>query len=355
MRTATAILAVGLLLAGCVKTRADNELSQIGGGQAVSRNSGVVMFGIERAPIDPPIFWTVDIRRLTPGTARPEAPVEGSGAANHVSYRQFGGMLARDENYAAYAVVPGDYAIVAMVPAQEGGLFVNPDFRQAGPQAAAMGGAGLIGLLVLGGGALAERSAEEARFGKRGRSPLVFVADDGTVLPEAPRFTVRAGEVAYLGEFLFGAKRYFDQRRDVGGGGNTDGKWTRVFTSPFVEHLVDETAARRNVQGLGLAGWPIRTVRPAALVEGPAYFAPYLTRDRVDWLSAGTVVSEDMVRARPASAGPAAPRAVPQTVPAVAGPGPGRLDGLSAADLRERFLAGEISAEQYRAALTARR
>lgn len=347
MHGAIYALALGLLLGGCVKLTAGNELAQAGGGSAAAASNGVILFGFESVKEEDPIFWSVAMNRLDPRTGRPE-PSDGT---NEVAFRQFGGMLERDERYAAFTVRPGEYAVTGLVPAQQSGLFMDLNFRDSAGQAATMGLVGLASLAVLGTAANAERAAEEARFGKRGRSPLVYLGEDGTLSPDAPRFTVEPGEVVYLGEFLFGTRRYYDERPDIGGGAGA--KWVRVFSSPFVEHAIDEGRARAGMAKLGLSRWPMRTVRPKALASGPVYYAPYLTRERVDWLSSGTVIREEVVHARPGAA--SAPDRTAAPAPGSATGAVTGLSGTSREELQRRFLAGEISIEQYRAAMAARR
>lgn len=350
----TTVCMLGLFaLAGCVNLTASNELAQVGGGRAVPPSAGVILFGHARAPVEPPIFWSIEMNRLTPGSRRLEPPFAGAGGANHVKFRHFGGMLARDHDYAAFSVVPGEYAVTRIVPTQEGALYIDPKFEESAGQAASMGLAGLAGMVILGTAAAAERSAERARFGERGRSPLVYLTGGGDLAPEAPHFTVRPGEVVYLGDFLFGARRYFDERPDIGAGAGA--KWTRVFASPFVEHTIDEARARNDLEALGLGGRPMRPAQPGALAAGRTYFAPYLTRDRVDWLSAGTVVGEDEVQATPRGRHAVRQEQASPARQVAPTPAPGELAGVGDAELRRRFLAGEISVSQYRAAVAARR
>jgi len=341
MRGLTALLILGLALAGCVAPPG-NEIDPRGGGPAVGAGNGVVLFGVASTREAPPVHWAIDIRRLD-RSGRPEPARLDAGAANAVMFNQFTGTHDRNAPFGAYAVLPGDYAIIRITAQQDGGMFMDFDHRAAAMQAAAMGPMGMLSYAVLGTAAASERAAEEARFGPRVRSPLIFVADGGVVTSETPRFTVRAGEVIYLGDFLFGATRYHDQRIEPGSGGATG---IRTIVNPFVESAVDPAAARAAQARIGLASWPLRTAQPSALAQGPAYLAPSMTRDRVDWLSAGTVIREETVRARPASVDP-----VPATpaIPAAA-PSGTDLSAMSRQELQRRFLAGEITAEQYRAA-----
>lgn len=342
MRAFYGLLALALLLSACAAPPG-NELDPRGGGPAVGAGSGIILFGVASTREQPTVYWSIDIRRLD-RSGRQEPANVTPGTANAVAYNQFGGMHDRNAPFAAYMVQPGEYALVRLAARQDSGLFMDFDHRATAMQAAAMGPVGILGYAVLGTAAAGERAAEEARFGPRVRSPLLFVADDGAVTAATPRFSVRAGEVVYLGDFLFGATRYHDQRIEPGTGGATG---IRVFVSPFVESAVDMAAARAAQARLGLAAWPIRTAQPSALAGGPVYLAPSMTRDRVDWLSAGTVIREETARARPASASPAP--AAPAAPPAA-----NDLSRVDRQELQRRFLAGEITEDQYRAASAGR-
>lgn len=338
MRGLMALLIFGLALAGCVAPPG-NEIDPRGGGPAVSAGNGVILFGVASTREAPPVHWAIDIRRLD-RSGRPEPARFDAGTANAIVFNQFTGTYDRNAPFGAYSVLPGDYAIIRITAQQDGGMFTDFDHGAAAMQAAAMGPMGMLSYAILGTAAASERAAEEARFGPRVRSPLIFVPDGGVATSETPRFTVRAGEVIYLGDFLFGATRYHDQRIEPGSGGATS---IRAIVSPFVETAVDPAAAHAAQTRIGLASWPLRTAQPSALAGGPVYLAPSMTRDRVDWLSAGTVVREETVHARSPAPGPAAARVPPQ----------GALDRstLSKQELQRRFLAGEITAEQYRAAV----
>jgi len=347
MRPLLMLLALGLALAGCAAPPG-NELNPNGGGPAAGPGNGVVLFGTASSQEVPPVYWAIDIRRLD-HSGRPEPATSSAGTANSITFDQFGAMHDRSAPFGAYSVLPGEYAVVRMAAQQVGGMFLDYDHRAAGAQAVAMGPTGLLAYAVLGTAAASERAAEEARFGPRAPSPLNFLNSDGALRAEAPRFSVRAGEIVYLGEFLFGATRYFDERIEPGTAG---GRGIRTIVSPFVENAVDLAAARAAQTRLGLAAWPMRTAQPSVLARGPVFVAPSMSRDRVEWLSAGTVVGEETARARGTPTPKLAAPADRADAPSAPGPSGDAAD-LSAVDRRElqqRFLAGEITVEQYRSA-----
>lgn len=174
------------------------------------------------------------------------------------------------------------------------------------------------------------KKAQEASEGW----PIEYVKND-IPAANAPRFTIRPGEVLYIGDILIGAEyrqspaepeRTPDERNRPGG---TVYRHTRLFA----EYALDVPAARRFAASIGVGQRPFRTY-PIRLSDADRTPFPNASKPPGD-ASLLTVV-----RARQASAatliGPVAPPA------AAPGPAP-----AGAPSLMERFLAGEITKQEY--------
>lgn len=177
------------------------------------------------------------------------------------------------------------------------------------------------------------KKAQEASDGW----PIEYVKD-GIPAANAPRFTVRPGEVVYIGDILIGAEyrqspaepeRTPDERNRPGG---TVYRHTKLFA----EYALDVPAARQFAASIGVGQRSFRT-QPIRLSDADRTLFPNESKPPRD-ASLLTVV-----RARQAStATPIGLVAQPAAAPGRAPPG--------VPSLMERFLAGEITAEQYKAA-----
>lgn len=343
---------LGLLLSGCLST-GKPTIDQVR--DSLDSGNGMVMIGYSSSLG----FWGLDIRRIDPATGELETYERDDVAANGVAFFEpQPPQSTHATHYQSFVLEPGEYAITSIGRRQPGGAVYVPDFGGTGGGGGA--GAGLVALAVVAGmtaTALAAKAAEDAEFGPPERPPLQFVVDSALV-DDAPRFQIRPGHVAYIGDILVSAKVFtVDSIREPARIGEEPMHTTLTAANPMVEYLRDPVGARAELQKLGLSEFPLRTVTIAALAEGPVYVSPTMTRERIEWRSrsarAQTTISEEMVYARPDLPRPLkvmARASGPSTLPPTQAPSPAAAGGpVDQAELRRRFLSGEITREDYEA------
>jgi len=285
-------------LTGCLtaKPLTDDEIKS-----SLAAGNGMVLVGYDMPEGLGAGFWGMDIQRIDPATGKPEKPNRDQDAPNAALLLDQPGADRKGEPpYMTFMLQPGEYAITSIGSRQpNGGPVYVPNFGAGGGGPAV----GLIGLAVLAAmtaAAYAAQEAEDARFGEPGRPPLMYLYENQLV-DETPRFTVRPGEVIYLGEILYGSTFFTMETTEVATGPNAaDGaKVTRHnVASPFIEYLVDEPTARARLASMGLSAAPMRTVVVESLTDGPVYVSPRMTRERLEYRSNDPIVDEQVYRAR---------------------------------------------------------
>lgn len=209
---ALTLIAGSVALWGCVKTVAVR-----GDSQGLASGGGGVAFGFRTAETQPPIRWVLTIARLDPDGRTLSGLSTYKGLPTSVRHSE-ADFRTEKSDFAFYNLAPGEYAITAVVPFEP-----QPQFHQPIPphliaEAATthgLIGAGMVSLMIASDRAREQR--ETAALGPRKPSELIF-AENGLVKENAPRFAVRQGQVAYIGDFLFGAHRYEIEVEGLAGG-----------------------------------------------------------------------------------------------------------------------------------------
>ena len=344
IRVLAAVTVSAFLLGACA---APSQIESAADSSALDRGAGIILVGIDGPPELAYSDWMVEARKINAATGAIETPNYGDAPARYVQARwHTGGLFSRTERYTAYQVVPGDYALTSVRPfqgAQNDGQTQDHYYLASPGQAAA--GAIFLGAIAI--AKAAGESMEEAEFGKLDRPAMEF-ARGGSVVAEAPRFKVGPGEVVYIGDFKLGADIYELDGPDpsVGGGGAAQPN-AEVF-APFVQYSTDTIPAQAAVAKLGLSGRPMRT-SDLGLPAQPTGLNPRMTPERIQWARKSSILETRRVQAPSAAEMPVglnapAPAATPM------GKDQPPLTALPDAELRRRFLAGEISQEEYKKA-----
>ncbi len=307
--TVVAVAAV-FALQGCVTS---GQMSKDDVRTLLSDGKGLVVMGFDMPDEATATFWGASALRLDPATGLPEKEAPDRRGSNVAGFfMQTYRVPNFERRFASTLVEPGEYAITAIgLRNPSGGAYYTPGYGGGGdmnPAAAAASG-GLIGLAMVAGieaARAAGDAAEDREFGAPPPAPLLFY-QDGVLSEDAPRFTVAAGEVVYIGDFLYGAERYaFEQTIEGSGPNSTDRAevLTLNMDSPFLEYTVSTDAAKRRMVEVGADIYPFRTVTLRQLARGRIEMAPRMTRERLLWRSEHPLIEEKTLISRPAQARP---------------------------------------------------
>lgn len=329
--------------------------------QGLSPRAGGVVFGFYKAETRPPLLWTLTIGRVNEANGTIATSTSTTGLPAFIRHSEIGYQSERSD-IAFYNLAPGTYAVAAIVPFEAQAQFHQPttgeDVRNATITHGFLG-AGMTGLMIA--GEQVREAREAAVLGPRRPSELIFVEND-RIKDDAPRFTVQAGRVTYIGDFLLGARRYKVEMKGIGGGiAHVEGENNEIayWHSPAAEHSYDEPRVRARLAEIGIPSSIVTTQRLTRLDGGRLYYDPNFDRTRAELRAKNhgkqTILEEDVMM--PTSLGaPAASSRSPtattgsrNSAPAATAPpaASAPLSSLPAAELRRRFLAGEISMEEY--------
>lgn len=341
------LLATCLTLSGCAAT---NEVEP-GNAADVTGGQAIVIVGVGRAGPLRAYPFVIDIRGVEPRSDRivtdsldPQAPR----LAKVTSVPQ--GWSAEAPRFQAFALEPGSYAITQIRPGDQAPPSVYMPRMGGGTTG------GLIALGVVAAIGLAAIIANEVgNAASPSKSDTLYFEQD-RVLPTAPRFDLRPGEVVYLGDVLFGTEaRVFERIIQAPGaaGPSDNGPPERVPDNRvFAEYGQDVRSASAFAGSIGLGNRPFRTATLVLHEAGRSYgyIASYLPVEAVK----GKLVAGPTVH-RAAGAGTAVlapPPPKPAPIEAATGPvdvarTPEPPPGAGTRDLMERFLDGEISKSEY--------
>jgi len=329
MNRLTVVVIACLVLTGCVTS---NRIEP-GGKTTIAPDRGVVVIGTRRADVVRPIAFTVDIRAVEGGDRITTKPIDPEAPRRAAAISTPGGWVADPERFHAFSLVPGSYAIASIHPGPEAPASVYvPTFGGGGGGGGA--GAGLIALgvmLVIGAAAVIASELDDSPPPPK---PDTLYVEEAQLLAHAPRFEVKAGEVLYLGDILVGSEtRVYAHPQKLGPPERV--KDRRLIAG----YAQDPTAAQAFAAKAGLSAWPFRTTSLHLLEAGKSY-GFIATYRPVDTLK-GTLVEGPTVEL------PSGNTIPPRTALAPTAP-PSDRQGDPAAALRDRFLAGEISPDEYR-------
>jgi len=296
-----------LLLSACLTT--NNRVGSGDDGNSAGTPHGIVLIGFDRAAEVGYAEWNVKLARM----AYPEGyvidyPTDGQAVNNHVNALFVTGSLWRGkERYAAFRVKPGTYALTEVGPYVPNPRYGGGSYYAYDPNMTVAGGLIGLGLVaVIGATAAIGEKTERDKFGIPPRPPLYFLSQ-GALVADAPRVTVREGEVVYIGDFKAGATIYeFSGQADQSGAtqGFADDTSNPRVPSPFIEYLVDEPSARAALAEMDLAELPFRVDPMTILGTEPIHIDPRLSAERVAWRANAPIVATRLVHA------PTSPNAV---------------------------------------------
>lgn len=317
------VLAAAVALAGCASKSAEMVEN---GPLTLSRDQGAILFVLQRDPLLLQTPLTMTIRRYDPTTNAFMDASPGDDDADdpnviEVKYATQS-QLGRNDRYWTYVVPPGHYAIESV------------EITKTYNSVQFIGGNPIIGLaatLVVAAAsvAAAEMTHEQIAF-----------STEGYLTPDAPRFTVSGGQATYIGDFSFQGEEQVTQVTTTRSFNDPDMNETRsvsdmrvILDYAFHPEGIAWYAGRR-----GLGAGQVVGQRLAAFDD-----ARFLVKD---------FASADQDRRKLARApSMAPPSGAPETTaaPAAFQPPPAATDlsGLPKAELQRRFLAGEISMEEY--------
>lgn len=350
------LILCGLILSACTK-----DVAVRGDNGGLTPGAGGVAFGFYTADTTPPLHWTLTIGRVNEGSGTIATATAINGLPLSIRHSEIGVQTERSD-IAFYNLAPGEYAVTAIVPFEAQAQFHQPTTGQDVANAATIHGpfgAGMVGLMIA--GERVREARESAVLGPRKPSELVFL-ENGRIKENAPRFIVRTGEVSYIGDFLLGAQRFKVEMEGIGGGiANVEGENNEIayWHSPAAEHSYDEPRVRARLAQIGIPPGIVRTERLAPLDNARLYYDPSFDRNRAELRAKNhgrqTILEEDVVM--PFSAGRTAATSRNTTArtgsragalsTTVAPATPAPQSALPADELRRRFLAGEISLEEY--------
>lgn len=326
-----------------------------GDGHGLIPGAGGVAFGLYKAETTPPLLWTITIGRVNEGTGIVATSTTHSGLPVFVRHSEIGYQNERSD-IAFYNLAPGTYAVTAIVPFEAQAQFHQPttsdDVINAGIYHGPLG-ASMTGLMIV--GERVRESREAAVLGPRKPSQLIFI-ENSRIKDTAPRFTVQAGRVTYIGDFLLGARRYTVEMEGISGGiAHVEGENNEIayWHSPAAEHSYDEPRVRTRLTQIGISPSIIVTDRLSPLDGARLYYDPNFDRTRAELRARNygkqTILAEDVVMPfssrQPPIASESSPAATGSRTSAPASTAP--LSSLPVAEVRRRFLAGEISMEEY--------
>ena len=338
-----------------VVSACSRDVAVRGDGDGLIKGAGGVAFGLYKAETTPPLLWTVTIGRVNDDSGTVATSTTPGGLPVFVRHSEIGYQNERSD-IAFYNLAPGTYAVTAIVPFEAQAQFYQPttsdDVINAGIYHGPLG-AGMTGPMIV--GERVRESREAAVLGPRKPSQLIFV-ENGRISDTAPRFTVQAGQVTYIGDFLLGARRYTVELEGISGGiTHVEGENNEIayWHSRVAEHSYDEPRVRTRLAQIGISPTTVITERLASLDGAPLYYDPSFDRARAELRASNhgkqTILAEDVVmplssRQSPATSG-SSPAITSSETSAPVSKDP--LSSLPAAELRRRFLAGEISQEEY--------
>lgn len=327
MNRLTIMVIACLVLTGCVTS---NRIEP-GGKTTIAPDRGVVVIGTRRADAVRPIAFTVDIRAVESGNRITTKPLDPDAPRRAAAISTPGGWVADPARFHAFSLVPGSYAIASIHPGPEAPASVYvPTFSGGGGGGA---GAGLIALgvmLVIGAAAVIASELDDSPPPPK---PDTLYVEEAQLQAHAPRFEVKAGEVLYLGDILVGSEtRVYAHPQKLG---PPERVQDRRLIAGYAQ---DPTAAQAFAANAGLSAWPFRTASLHLLEPDISYgfIASYRPVDTIK----GTLVEGPTVEL------PSGNTIPPRTALAPTAP-PTNRQGDVATALRERFLAGEISQDEY--------
>lgn len=337
------VAVIAVVLAGCMnKTLPMVEKGPL----TLTRNQGAILFVMQRDPklLHTPL--TMTIRRFDPRTnqiiqatsASDDAGDTGSpDVANdpNVIAVKFANQaqLGRNDRHWTYVVPPGHYAIESVEITK---TYTNAQFIGGNPFV------GLAATLVVAAvtATAAEINHEEVSFNQ-----------DGVLTADAPRFSVTGGKATYIGDFSFDGE---ERISEVAAHQNSHDS----FNDPD-RNVTRTVSDMRIILDYGYnpddVAWYAsrRGIRPEQLL-GQRLTAFDNARFLVKDFSSADHKRRTLPRAPSLTRTATGPSATPATQRPQSSPGQQELTSLSDVALRRRFLAGEISVEEYNKARAGR-
>lgn len=325
-----ALIALAVLTVGC----AGNRIETAKDGAAVPAGHGVLVVGLDRTGELSDVSFAIEIRSVD-GQGRVDAAPhsEASPSRASVMLPREHWMNATPSRSQAFALAPGDYALTKVhVPVEQTTYRPYSSSNQGGARLDTGAAIGVIGVLAV----LTAVAIGVAATSDAPPPPMNYV-EKQIAVAHAPRFQIRPGEVVYIGHILMGLEVREQQVENPWGGRGPNALDEASTTTiadkrVFAEHAFDLPQAKAFVAGLGLGRRPFRTqqIRLSGQARTMLYgYGPPDPKLPVRY----ALARPDLPRQ---SAGPVtATVTVPVTAPG------------SSRNLMERFLAGEISKEEY--------
>ncbi|MEQ8584821.1 MAG: hypothetical protein RLO01_05520 [Thalassobaculaceae bacterium] len=338
-KIALTLLAGAVVLSGC----APRSVPIVGNGPLqLSQDKGAILFVLQRDPLLLQTPLTMTIRQYNPATGRfigaSRAGEEDADNPNVIEVKYATqAQLGRNDRYWTYVVPPGHYAIESVEITK---TYSNVQFIGGNPIV------GLAATLVV--------AAASAAAAEMAHEQITF-SNDGRLTPDAPRFTVSGGQATYIGDFSFQGEEQVTQVTTTRSFNDPDLNETRsvsdlriILDYQFHPEGIAWYAERRGLGAGQIVGQRLAAFDDARfmvkdfssaqqdrrkLARAPSMEAPART--------SGSVALPPSTNVPPsASALPSAPPAGSKQ----------RLSTLPQAELQRRFLAGEISMEEYNTA-----
>lgn len=308
------------------------------GSLELAQDKGAILFVLERDPLLLQTPLTMTIRRYDPTTNRfvGARTADDEDATDpdviEVKYATQA-QLGRNDRYWTYVVPPGHYAIESVEITK---TYSNVQFIGGNPFV------GLAATLVVAAAsaAAAEMTHEEIAF-----------SDGGHLTPDAPRFIVSAGQATYIGDFSFQGEEQVTQVTTTRSFNDSDLNETRslsdlrvILDYQFHPEGIAWYAGRRGLVAGQIVGQRLAAFDDARFLVKDFSSAEQDRRKlaRAPSMQAPTRTIESKAPP-PSSSAPPAPAPTP-SLPAAPQQS---LSTLPQAELQRRFLAGEISIEEY--------
>ena len=296
---------LSLILLAFFVSACAQKVSVRGDNDGLSADAGGVAFGFYTADTQPPVLWTLTIARVNEGSGTVSSATAQNGLPTFVRHTEAGFQSERSD-IAFYNLFPGEYAVAAIVPFEGQAQFHQPttgrDMATATVTHGPLGG-GMAGLMIAGEHIREAREAE--KLGPRKPSELIFL-ENGRIKDDAPRFTVRAGEVAYIGDFLLGAQRYkVNMKGHRGGITSVEGENDEItyWHSPAAEHSYNDARVRSRLAQIGIPADIVKTQHLPPLDNIRLFYDPNFNRARAELRAANhgkqTILDEDLLMPAP--------------------------------------------------------
>jgi hypothetical protein len=333
----TALIAGSLGLAGCANRSAPMVEN---GPLHLTQDTGAILFVLQRDPLLLQTPLTMTIRRYDPATntfldsSQDGDDSDDAPNAIEVKYATQA-QLGRNDRYWTYVVPPGHYAIESVEITK---TYNNVQFIGGNPIV------GLAATLVV---AAASAAAAEISHEKIGFS------NNGYLTPDAPRFTVAGGRATYIGDFSFQGEEQVTQVTTTRSFNDQDLNETRdvsdlrvILDYQFHPEGIAWYAGRRGLGAGQVVGQRLTPFDDARFLVKDFSSATQDRRKLARAPSMAPTNNADGLLARPTPSIPVS-SALPPSAPAV---DTRRLSTLPQPELQRRFLAGEISMEEYKKA-----